>query len=217
MQHLSIETLARLVEEAPSHLEALHLESCLHCRRELNELREQTRTLAELPELQPPAEQWTRLEARLREEGLIRSSHTSQPWWSRAPLRMAAALALFLLGGLAGAAITGGGGAAPTLAERGDPRVTATTATAEDAAQLLREREEAYLTALASYAELTGNARPVDPAARLAALEGIVLTTRAALEEAPADPVINGYHLMAVGQREAVLRQIASTARDPWY
>ena len=43
---------------------------------------------------------------------------------------------------------------------------------------------------------------------RLAALEGIVLTTRAALNEAPADPVINGYHLTALEQRDALLREL---------
>ena len=62
-----------------------------------------------------------------------------------------------------------------------------------------------------------------DPVNRLAALEGIVLTTRAALNEAPADPVINGYHLTALEQRDAILRQIqAQPAPDEdneqeWY
>jgi hypothetical protein len=56
----------------------------------------------------------------------------------------------------------------------------------------------------------------VIPAARLAALEGILLSTGAALEAAPADPMINGYYLSAIGQREAMLRQIAA-AGEPWY
>ena len=58
----------------------------------------------------------------------------------------------------------------------------------------------------------------MDPLNQLAALEGIVLTTRAALEEAPADPVINGYHLSALGQRDAILRQIDARAdEEPWF
>jgi hypothetical protein len=58
--------------------------------------------------------------------------------------------------------------------------------------------------------------RGTNPAARLAALEGIMLSTRAALEAAPADPMLNGYYLNAVGERDAVLRQIAQT-QDPWF
>jgi hypothetical protein len=49
---------------------------------------------------------------------------------------------------------------------------------------------------------------------RLAALEGIVLTTRAALDDAPADPVINGYHLTALEQRDAILRQIQEVPEE---
>jgi hypothetical protein len=214
MQHLSCETLARLVEEAPSHLEAVHLEGCATCQCELEALRAQTHALADLPDLQPPAEQWRFLEARLRGEGLIRRERAARSGWSRAPLRLAASIALFLLGGVTGAALTRGGGG-----ETQDPALLAGSEihSAEDAARLLRERETAYLVALQRYSELSGDSRPADPVAQLAALEGIMLTTRAALEAAPADPVINGYHLMALGQREAVLRQIARTTENPWF
>jgi hypothetical protein len=83
----------------------------------------------------------------------------------------------------------------------------------------LREAQAAYVAALARYSEMTGSDQAVDPASRLAALEGIVVTTRAALKEAPADPVINGYHLAAVGQRDALLHQISSAAAPvrTWY
>ncbi|MBA2244856.1 MAG: hypothetical protein H0W11_07855 [Gemmatimonadetes bacterium] len=214
MQHLSCETLARLVEEAPGHLEAVHLEGCATCQCELEALRAQTHALADLPDLQPPAEQWRFLEARLRGEGLIRREPAARPWWNRTPLRVAASIALFLLGGVTGAALTRGDGG-----ETQNPALLTgrEVHSAEDAARLLREREIAYLAALERYAELTGDSRPADPVAQLAALEGIMLTTRAALEAAPADPVINGYHLMALGQREAVLRQIARTTVDPWF
>ena len=61
----------------------------------------------------------------------------------------------------------------------------------------------------------------LDPLNRLAVLEGIVLTTGAALREAPADPVINNYHLTALGQREALIRQIERMDRvrsdDEWF
>ena len=44
--------------------------------------------------------------------------------------------------------------------------------------------------------------------ARLAALDGMVTVSRAALYEAPADPVINQYYLATLGAREATMRQI---------
>jgi len=47
--------------------------------------------------------------------------------------------------------------------------------------------------------------------ARLAALDQMISTTREAMREAPHDPVINGYYLTTVGQREAALRQLNYT------
>ncbi len=216
MQHLNNETLARLVDEAASHDESLHLQACARCSTDLDELRAQTRALAELPDLAPSQLVWPRLQKRLGEEGLIRPRRQPRVWWSHAPLRMAAALALFLLGGVAGMAVTRGEGR-PDLAGAGAPVEERGQLTVEEAGRVLQEREAAYLAALAEYAELTGTWPVVDPGARLLALEGIVLTTRAALEEAPADPVINGYHLAALGQREATLRQIALQMQDPWF
>jgi hypothetical protein len=88
--------------------------------------------------------------------------------------------------------------------------------TAEEAASRLRTAESGYLAALERYAELSGRIEEGDPLARLAALESIVATTRAALGRAPADPVINGYHLTAVAQRDALLRQVSASGQT-WY
>jgi hypothetical protein len=89
--------------------------------------------------------------------------------------------------------------------------------TLDEAAALLRQTEEWYLTALTRYAELTTQADVNDPIARLAALQSIVLTTQAALSQTPSDPVINGAHLTAVAQRDAALRQVASTTGERWH
>lgn len=89
--------------------------------------------------------------------------------------------------------------------------------TADEAARYMREAEGAYLAAMTRLAELT-EVQTSDPAVRLATLDGIVVTTGAALERAPADPVINGYHLAARAQRDALLRTVSSTPeQDPWY
>ena len=113
MQHLDLETLARLVDEAPEPHEAEHLRGCLVCRRELAEMREQTQALAGLGELPPPAGAWADLEARLVEEALVRTPAPASRrvlGLYRPPMRIAAALALFLLGGAAGAALWRDGG-----------------------------------------------------------------------------------------------------------
>jgi hypothetical protein len=43
------------------------------------------------------------------------------------------------------------------------------------------------------------------------------MTTQAALNETPTDPVINGYHLTALAQRDATLRQVAAASSERWY
>jgi hypothetical protein len=214
MQHLSEEVLARLVDEGASAEESLHLEICEECRAELEEMCAQTRALARLPELAPSRAAWPALRAKLEEEELLK---VRIGWWERGgwPLRAAAGLALFLSGTATGALALGGGDAGAPVAASAPVVTRARPAALEER---LRVAEDAYVAALAEYSEATGSAQAVDPLNRLAALEGIVLTTRAALEEAPADPVINGYHLSALGQRDAILRQIdAREDEEPWF
>jgi hypothetical protein len=76
------------------------------------------------------------------------------------------------------------------------------------------EAQEAFQSALDRYMVANGT-RATDPAARLAALDNIVFTTAEALNESPADPVINSYHLTALAQRDALIRQIAQQRGDP--
>ena len=53
-----------------------------------------------------------------------------------------------------------------------------------------------------------GQGNPVAYRSRLAALDRVISTTRDAMRDAPHDPVINGYYLTTLGQREATLRQL---------
>jgi hypothetical protein len=261
MSHLNLEALARLVDEAPTALEAAHLAACAQCRDELQGLHEQSAQLAALPALQPPPEDWDRLEQRLQEEGLIRTPLAAYPpsrrrSWVVYGGRAAAAVALFAVGTLTGRALepdrapaVAATRTAPVIdatspapvrdatpavfapedsglgaAESAPPRRLTASApaapraarTAEEAFDLLQQAESSYLEALGRFAELSGSTRTDDPTARLAALEGIVLTTRAALAQAPTDPVINGYHLTALAQRDATLRQVSAGATDRW-
>jgi len=213
MKHLSLEALARLVDEPAEAEEAAHLEVCAECRAELEALREQTSDLAHLPDLEPPPDIWPALAARLREEGLVREPRRGG---GSAWLRFAAALALFLAGGVVGFTVRG----APQ-AETPDPgsvaATIATVADVEEAALLLEQTRSAYFAALNRYAELAEPIGAGDLMTRAAALESILLTTRAALDQAPTDPVINGYHLSALAQRESTLRQISFDPGEPWY
>jgi hypothetical protein len=271
MQHLSCEELARLVDEPPLPHEAAHVRDCLVCRRELEEMREQTAALGAMadPELPPGA--WASLEAALHAGGLISTAAPARRWggWADRPLlRLAASLALFVLGGAAGAALwsaRGGERVAVTGTTQGQPVVVhpsggvpllasdpadapiaaagggepqEMTAPSPSGARLasngagprpvpadpsvlraereLAEAEGAYLAALQRYAAIADPASGADPVTRMAALERMIATTREALERTPGDPVINGYHLAAVRERDALSRQLAAADKD-WF
>ena len=245
MSHLTLETLARLVDDVADPTEAGHLDVCAQCRNELEALRADAAALHALPDPEPSAAQWLRLEHRLEREGIMRRT-----WrWQPTLLRMAAALVIFVLGAVSASLImrprerqlmTANDTPVRTvnaqpetvyvpatrLAENAEPApvhaaaaatVASTTArTPEEAVARLRSAETDYLAALTRYTELSGRTEAGDPLARLAALESIVATTRAALGRAPADPVINGYHLTAVAQRDALLRQVSASG-STWY
>lgn len=203
MQHLSDEALARIADEDPTVEEAAHLAACSACTAELEAAGDQLRALAELPDLEPPRGLELRLQAGLAGEGLLLSQRTGR----LRTLRIAASVALFAAGGLAG--FLGRGAAAAPAAVASLPP----DASVHAAADRLQQAEALYNAALIDYVRSGGDLPVPDPLNRLAALEGIVLTTRAALNESPADPVINGYHLTALEQRDALLRRIEDT--DP--
>ena len=283
MQHLDLEQLARLVDEAPEPHEAEHLRGCLVCRRELAEMREQTQALAELGGMEPPAGAWAALEARLVEEKLVRTpapASTRVLGLYRPPVRIAAAIALFLLGGAAGATLWRDGGsdgrvavdsapmpdaappaspvrglvdpellyervAAPAPAEaaasgngarlamNGEPAAEsrpaaavppertaprrATRAEANRAALELVQAQADYVAALQRVAAIADPASGNTPETRLAALDQLVQLTARALERVPGDPVINGYHLAAVAERDALRREMDRDATTEWF
>lgn len=269
MQHLTLEALARLVDEPAGPDEAAHVASCLVCRRELDEMRAQTHALAGLDDPDPAPEAWFRLETALRAEGLIRDEavRSAARYAGRGWLRIAAGVALFLLGGAGGMYLRGRspGPVAAGPALRGDPVVVRpgdggrfaaagpvagpdvdprgtepetgagvrlTSAGGDGAAprgrrvpspeqaaaaRELAEAEAGYLTALQRYANIADPQSGADAATRMAALDRMVTTTRAALENAPDDPVINGYHLAALRERDELRRQMAQPAENDWF
>jgi hypothetical protein len=89
---------------------------------------------------------------------------------------------------------------------------SASFASIEEARLAQLHSEALYQQAAAFLAEHdttgAGDGSPVAYRSRLAALDQVISTTREAMRQAPHDPVINGYYLTTLGQREATLRQL---------
>lgn len=221
MSHLTLESLARLVDEDPDTEEAAHLAGCGRCRDALADLRAQTTALGALPPMSPPAGAWERIAARMETERVV----PVRRGWPVDAVRAAAAVAIFAVGAVSGAALSraldAGQSAAMVEGASPSPAPTATTVapTAPDLALMrVRIAELMYTSALLDYAAITSPLPPKDAAARLATLETIVLTTRTALERAPADPLINSYHLAALAERATLLGQLRRTSEsEQWY
>jgi hypothetical protein len=145
----------------------------------------------------------------------------------RMPVRAAAGFLLLAGGAMIGRVSAGQpplpfGGAQPSATTQrvGDPRLSQaarerdslTFASVEDARAAQLRSEATYQQAAAFLADhdSTGTTEynPEMVKSRLAALDQMITTTRAAMREAPHDPVINGYYLTTVGQREVALRQL---------
>lgn len=81
----------------------------------------------------------------------------------------------------------------------------------------LREAEARYVEALARYVDDRGAPLGGDPTNRLAALEGILHTTRAALVDSPGDPVLEGFYRSALVHREATMGDVTITTAQAVY
>ena len=147
----------------------------------------------------------------------------------RTPVRAAAGF-LLLVGGAIAGRVSAGAPALPFGAARlgagahagGDrsalvspvarERDSVTFASVEDARATQLRSESVYQQAAAFLAEHDSSGasdyNPEMVKSRLAAIDQTMSTMRAALREAPHDPVINGYYLSTVGQREVALRQL---------
>lgn len=243
MEHLSNETLARLVDGPIAGEERAHLSRCRRCRDEMDALRAQSLALSHLPDMRPPRGDWESLEARLWEEGLLRSGSVEgagsrgrlPSWWGAA-----AGVALLLGGTALGAGLAElRGGEAPgadagpatvrtaafpagTLAAL-NPDAAVSDLTLGEAEELVRLTESWYLTAMMRYRERLereegGPPPSADPLTRYAALEALFAAGQAAVQEAPTDPFLNGLLVNMRAEREATLRGLQSTSTAAsWY
>lgn len=118
-------------------------------------------------------------------------------------------------------AMNGGTADPPSTPQAIAPRRTAprraTAAEADRAARELMQAQAAYMGALQRLAAIADPASGNPPATRLAALDRLVQLTAEALDRVPGDPVINGYHLAAVAERDAVRREMDRDASTEWF
>ena len=223
MSHLSPERLAALVDETPTAAELAHIAGCAECARE----RAAYRNLVELAvngstSIASPLTSWDALRPALAQDGIIDGGkrapvvkeHFGRPWLQ------AAAAVLLIGGGLAGGRLSAGASLLPRVAESPSRRVAESPTTdslphfrsVDDARAAQTQAQVLFQNATAFIAQQDTTITPAEsPAAmrtRLAALDRTRRVLGEALNQAPSDPVINGYYLTTVGQREATLRQM---------
>jgi hypothetical protein len=211
MEHLNLETLARLIDERPTPKEREHLAACTACAGELRALKLQTEALSGLPVMRPPHGDWQALEARLLGEGLLHtSSQTRLPFMQRMPAwaQVAAAAVIFLGGAGVGVSF-----ADPASPELGSGSLAEAVVGVDDALQLVESTERDYMAALVRYNQLSRTDVELteqEVYQRLAIYEGLLTATQQAVQMAPSDPVFNGLLANVVAERQSALR-MAST------
>jgi hypothetical protein len=222
MSHLPTERLAALVDEPPTAAELAHLASCGECARE----RAAFQTVADLAgeeaaRIGAPLTTWETLRPSLIADGIIdggrglqfRARQVRHPW-----LQAAAAVLLVAGGAMVGRYSAGASPfpdrqvAAATMSGHSSPDSLPSFRSIEDAVAAQSRAQAVYQSALTFIAQHDTASQSIDsPAtirARLAALDETGQVLSEARQKAPYDPVINGYYLTTMGQREATLRQL---------
>ena len=219
MSHLSTERLAALVNDPPTAAELAHLTSCRECAREREAFHQlSVMAAAERDRIGNPLTSWERLGP-----ALARDAETMQArWrsgWGGAWRRAAAAVLLLVSGAALGRVSARGSSPVPANAQASALMPLDSTGrftSLEDAMRAQAWSQTVYQQATAFVAQhdtatKTGGESPAGMRTRLAALDRVLETTGAALNQAPYDPVINGYYLTTLGQREATLRQLRTS------
>lgn len=221
-EHLTVERVSALLDEPCADLAAEeHLERCASCREEFERLSRMRMALSALGDLAPPADEWSRIEARLdraRPEasgiGRLRAGRLL----TSLPLQAAAAIALFAGGVLVGLEFTGSvpaddaAGAPDGTSDPALPAVISTSGEDRAVLEVLSELEslQAPLRQVGLDEESAGRFGPggaggVDgmQAIRLAArIDGLIRAAQDRLERSPDDAVASALLLDLVEQRE---------------
>ena len=218
MSHLPSERLAALVNEPPDASELAHLASCADCAREREAyLQLSALASADRDRIGVPLTRWDSLSAALsRDEAPM----TRRRRWGLSAWGRAAAAVLLLASGAVAGRYSATRSVAAAASQRTDslaiPDTSLRFSSMDEAVKAQAWSQAVYQQATAYVAQndtsaKAGGESPAGMRTRLAALDRVLETTGAALNKAPYDPVINGYYLTTLGQREATLRQLRTS------
>jgi hypothetical protein len=214
MVHLSHEALSELLDGGPAPGAKEHLTSCSVCQGELESMRRLRTELRELPELEPPPELWTRIEAQLPLAG--KAPRSRLRWPTLMALQVAAMAAVFVIGIGLGRVFQpdgrGDGGASPLTVASQSEATTLSQAMVE--VRRLGSQYDAALANLQRLARQEGTQLPSLTEQRLAGLNMLVEASQTALAAEPADPVLNAYLFAALEERDAVLQEMESSEQS---
>jgi hypothetical protein len=227
MLHLHTERLAALGDEQATPEEEAHLAACEACAHERNAYRALVAmALAEREPFGLPLTRWDAIASELALPAPVAAVSRPARRANRWMLQAAAGLLLVAGGAMAGR-ISAGAGVLPqassvateatpvsNVAQVGTQALSDSVsfASVDDARAAQLRYEQGYQQAAAYLAQydtagFSGGSQ-VAYRSRLAALDRMLSTTSQAIREAPHDPVLNGYYLTTLGQREATLRQL---------
>lgn len=224
MLHLHTERLAALGDDVPTPDEAAHLAVCADCARERRAY--QALVAMAHAEREPfglPLTRWDAIAAGLASQPPLEHAAPRTRRSKPRLLQIAAGLLLVAGGAMAGRVSAGAGPlpnrslAGTTPSSRSTAQLSsdsAAFASVDDARERMQQSEMIYQQASAFLARYDTNSAtggsPIAVRSRLVALDQMISTQREAMRQAPHDPVINGYYLTTLGQREATLRQLNS-------
>jgi hypothetical protein len=237
--HLSVERIASFDHEPFTPDELAHLAVCALCRAEREAMvslvsRAAAEAHGAAASDMPRLVTWEAIASGLRADGTSAISHTVSTGtlrvgaastemaasgvrtsrWGSAAMRRAAA-ALLLVGG--GAVLGRFSAAGPVGLAVSDVAVGNAVGDSEftsvdNATQVLARAQRDYERASMWLASNDSTVRSSDVyRARLAALDQMMAASRAALRDAPQDPVLNHYYLAAYTAREATLQALGGT------
>lgn len=217
LEHLNREQISALLDD-PNGVSgaAEHLADCADCAREYEQMSRMRMALSALPDLDPPPHEWERVQHELGLHPVRGRVWRKAASW---PLQAAAVVALFAAGLLVGQRIGMDEGAGDVA--RAAEGVTATAESAAAANEFIDEPEQAYLRTVADLQalrdrDLESDGWQVSPEAvaeRITHLDAMIEASRDALEEAPADPVLNNFLFQMVDERDVLAGQLNQTLR----
>ncbi len=221
MSHLNPERLAALSDDTPTPIESAHITTCDACSAELVAQRKLARMAAAAgPLTDGPVSNFDALMPRLKAEGLI-AAPDRRVMITRWSIRVAASLALVAGGVYAGrmsvaapvGTVAQGADAANAGSLVAGAQPVSSFRTPDDAVKALSSSQQTYQSAAAYLAaqDTTSHFIGLNEntyRTRLTALDDILAATRAALYQAPQDPVLNQYYQGTLSARQATLVQL---------